>query len=44
MDKLKYTEREVLYMTPRKFGIMLDAYLDYHGKGKPTGGSIDDLP
>jgi len=44
MDKLHYTEREILYMTPRKFEVMLSTYIDYHGGRSTTGGTIDDLP
>lgn len=41
---LKYNEREVLFMTPRKLSIMLKAYQDFHSGGKRKNGSIDDLP
>ena len=45
MDLLKYSEREILYMTPRKFGLMMDTYREFHGiKDNNVGGSIDDLP
>ena len=45
MDLLKYTEKEVLYMTPRKFSIMMDTYRDFHNiKSNNGGGTIDDLP
>lgn len=44
MHHLKYSEREVLFMTPRKFWIMLKAYDEYFSAGKKKNGSIDDLP
>lgn len=46
IDKLGYREREVLYMTPRKFGVMLNEYIDYHGHGgqRTVRNSIDALP
>jgi len=46
MHLLKYNEREVLYMTPRKLWIMLKAYQDFHSpdRKEKSHGSIDDLP
>lgn len=45
MTKLGYTEREVLHMTPRKYFLMIEAYLEDNGILKePRVASIDDLP
>ena len=45
MTKLNYSEKEVLYMTPRKFFLMFDAYLEDNGLKKADKvPSIDDLP
>ena len=43
--KLGYTEAEVMDMTPRKFHLIYDEYLEMNGgKKNDTGGGIDDLP
>ena len=45
MNLLNYREREVLFMTPRKFWIVMNAYHDFHsGKKEEKISSIDDLP
>lgn len=45
MTKLNYSEREVLRMTPRKFFLLWEAYLDDNGYTKKDKiVSIDDLP
>lgn len=43
MTVLKYSEEEMFRMTPRKFFLMYDEYLELHGLKKKTFG-IDDLP
>ncbi len=43
-SRLGYTEAEILDMTPRKFHLLYDEYLELNGgKGKAVGG-IDSLP
>lgn len=42
--KLGYSEAEVFQMTPKKFHMIYDEYLEMNGGKKDTGGGIDDLP
>ena len=44
MDLLKYSEKEILYMTPRKFSIMMETYRDFHGIHETGSSDIDNLP
>ena len=43
ITKLGYCENEVLQMTPRKFFLLYDEYLEVNGYRKKEL-SIDDLP
>ena len=42
--KMGYTERELFWMTPRKFCLIYDEYLDLNGLKKPDENAIDMLP
>ena len=42
--KLGYTEAEVLDMTPRKFHLIYDEYLEMNGAKTENAGGIDSLP
>ena len=42
--KLGYSEAEVFQMTPKKFHMIYDEYLEMNGGKTDTGGGIDDLP
>lgn len=42
--KLGYSEAEVFEMTPRKFQLIYQEYLDMNSNKKDRNGGIDDLP
>ena len=42
--KLGYSEAEVFQMTPKKFHMIYDEYLEMNGGKTDTSGGIDDLP
>ena len=42
--KLGYSEDELFDMTPRKFFLIYDEYLDLNGLKKPDENAIDMLP
>ena len=42
--KMGYTERELFWMTPRKFFLIYDEYFDLNGLKKPDENAIDMLP
>ena len=43
-SKLRYTEAEILDMTPRKFHKIYDEYLEMNGAKTENTGGIDSLP